>query len=85
MVEIKGVVKEVVILENSKDILIEISEDLSNLIAEKKEVLISGHSINIKDVAKNRFRINLTDEMLSSANLNELIYGSKIVINFETE
>ena len=85
MAKIEGLVKEVVILGDSKDILIEISEGLSSLLSENKEVLISGHSINIKDVSKNRFKINLTAEMFSSAYLDEIIYGSKIAINLESE
>ena len=79
MAKIEGLVKEVVILRDSKDILIEISESLSSLLVENKEVLISGHSINIKDVSKNRFKVNLTTEMLSSTYLDEIIYGSKIL------
>tara|TARA_B100000073_G_scaffold114442_1_gene92585 strand:+ start:4421 stop:4681 length:261 start_codon:yes stop_codon:yes gene_type:complete len=85
MAKIEGLVKEVVILRDSKDILIEISESLSNLLVENKEVLISGHSINIKDVSKNRFKVNLTAEMLNSTYLDEIIYGSKIVINLGSE
>jgi len=85
MAKIEGLVKEVVILRDSKDILIEISESLSNLLVENKEVLISGHSINIKDVSKNRFKVNLTAEMFSSTYLDEIIYGSKIVINLGSE
>ncbi len=85
MAKIEGLVKEVVILRDSKDILIEISESLSNLLVENEEVLISGHSINIKDVSKNRFKVNLTAEMLSSTYLDEIIYGSKIVINLGSE
>ena len=85
MAKIEGLVKEVVILRDSKDILIEISESLSNLLVENEEVLISGHSINIKDVSKNRFKVNLTAEMFSSTYLDEIIYGSKIVINLGSE
>tara|TARA_B100000427_G_C15435074_1_gene562575 strand:- start:52 stop:312 length:261 start_codon:yes stop_codon:yes gene_type:complete len=85
MAKIEGLVKEVVILRDSKDILIEISESLSSLLVENKEVLISGHSINIKDVSKNRFKVNLTTEMLSSTYLDEIIYGSKIAINLGSE
>ena len=85
MAKIEGLVKEVVILRDSKDILIEISESLSNLLVENEEVLISSHSINIKDVSKNRFKVNLTAEMFSSTYLDEIIYGSKIVINLGSE
>ena len=85
MAKIEGLVKEVVILRDSKDILIEISESLSNLLVENEEVLISGHSINIKDVSKNRFKVNLTAEMFSSTYLDGIIYGSKIVINLGSE
>ena len=85
MAKIEGLVKEVVILRDSKDILIEISESLSSLLVENKEVSISGHSINIKDVSKNRFKVNLTTEMLSSTYLDEIIYGSKIAINLGSE
>ena len=85
MPKIEGLVKEVVILGDSKDILIEINESLTRLLVKNKEVLISGHSINIKDVSQNRFKINLTTEMLSSTYLDEIIYGSKIAINLESE
>ena len=39
MAKIEGLVKEVVILGDSKDILIEISEGLSSLLSENKEFL----------------------------------------------
>ena len=57
MAKIEGLVKEVVILRDSKDILIEISESLSNLLVENKEVLISGHSINIKMSVRTGLRL----------------------------
>ena len=80
MSKIVGLIKEVIIIGDTKEILVEINEDFADSLAENMEILINGHNTAIKDVNENRFRTNLTSVMLESEELDSLIYGSKVSI-----
>ncbi len=80
MSKIVGLIREVIIIGDTKEILVEINEDFADSLAENMEILINGHNTAIKDVNENRFRINLTSVMLESEELDRLIYGSKVSI-----
>ena len=81
MAKIAGLIREVVILGDSKEILVEVSDDLSNSLIEQKQILINGHSAIIRDINKNRFKTDLTPEMLRSDDLDNLIYGSEVIVD----
>ena len=80
MSKIVGLIKEVIIIGDTKEILVEINEDFADSLAENMEILINDHNTAIKDVNENRFRTNLTSVMLESEELDSLIYGSKVSI-----
>tara|TARA_Y100001970_G_scaffold246340_1_gene314175 strand:+ start:4032 stop:4292 length:261 start_codon:yes stop_codon:yes gene_type:complete len=80
MSKIVGVIREVIIMGDTKEILVEINEDFADSLAENMEILINGHNTAIKDVNENRFRTNLTSVMLESEELDSLMYGSKVNI-----
>ena len=80
MSKIVGLIREVIIIGDTKEILVEINEDFADSLAENMEILINGHNTAIKDVNENRFRTNLTSVMLESEELDRLIYGSKVSI-----
>tara|TARA_B100000214_G_scaffold80183_1_gene54268 strand:+ start:4331 stop:4591 length:261 start_codon:yes stop_codon:yes gene_type:complete len=80
MSKIVGLIREVIIIGDTKEILVEINEDFADSLAENMEILINGHNTAIKDVNENRFRTNLTSVMLESEELDSLIYGSKVSI-----
>tara|TARA_B100000131_G_C18077281_1_gene596868 strand:+ start:931 stop:1191 length:261 start_codon:yes stop_codon:yes gene_type:complete len=80
MSKIVGLIREVIIIGDTKEILVEINEDFADSLAENMEILINGHNTVIKDVNENRFRTNLTSVMLESEELDRLIYGSKVSI-----
>ena len=83
MPKITGLVREVVILGNAKEILVEIDNDLSNSLINQKQILVDSHSAIIRDVNKNTFKTDLTPEMLRSDDLDNLIYGSEVIIDLE--
>ena len=80
MSKIVGLIREVIIIGDTKEILVEINKDFADSLAENMEILINGHNTAIKDVNENRFRTNLTSVMLESEELDSLIYGSKVSI-----
>ena len=83
MPKITGLVREVVILGNAKEILVEIDNDLSNSLINQKQILVDSHSAIISDVNKNTFKTDLTAEMLESDGLDSLVYGSEVTIDLE--
>tara|TARA_Y100001970_G_scaffold78298_1_gene99642 strand:+ start:89 stop:340 length:252 start_codon:yes stop_codon:yes gene_type:complete len=83
MPKITGLVREVVILGDAKEILVEIDNDLSNSLINQKQILVDSHSAVIRDVNKNTFKTDLTPEMLRSDDLDNLIYGSEVIIDLE--
>ena len=83
MPKITGLVREVVILGDAKEILIEIDNNLSNSLVNQKEILVNSHSAVTRDVNKNTFKTDLTPEMLRSDDLDNLIYGSEVIIDLE--
>ena len=83
MPKITGLIREVVILGDAKEILIEIDNNLSNSLVNQKEILVNSHSAVTRDVNKNTFKTDLTPEMLRSDDLDSLIYGSEVTIEWE--
>tara|TARA_Y100001934_G_C12353865_1_gene776945 strand:- start:541 stop:795 length:255 start_codon:yes stop_codon:yes gene_type:complete len=83
MSKITGLIREVVILGDAKEILVQIDSDLSNSLINQKQILVNSHSATIRDVNKNTFKTDLTPEMLRSDDLDSLIYGSEVTIDLE--
>ena len=83
MSKITGLIREVVILGDAKEILVEIDNDLSNSLINQKQILVDSHSAIIRDVNENTFKTDLTAEMLQSDGLDSLVYGSEVVIDLE--
>ena len=81
MSEIVGLIREVVIMGDTKEILVEINKDSAESLVENMEVSINGHIASIRDINGNRFKTVLTGIMLQSEELDNLIYGSEVSIN----
>ena len=81
MSEIVGLIREVVIMGDTKEILVEINKDSAESLVENMEVSVNGHITSIRDINGNRFKTILTAIMLQSEELDNLIYGSEVSIN----
>lgn len=78
-----GVVKEVEIIDAAKDVLIEISNDWGKYIFEKGYISLNGCSITIGEINVERFKVHLIPETLSSTNLDLLVHGDRVNIEFD--
>ena len=83
MSEIVGLIREVVIMGDTKEILVEINKDFAESLVENMEVSINGHVAAIRDINENRFKTDLTAIMLQSEELDNLIYGSEVSISLK--
>jgi len=81
MSEIVGLIREVVIMGDTKEILVEINKDFADSLVENMEVSINGHIAAIRDINENRFKTDLTAILLQSEELDSLIYGSEVSIS----
>ena len=81
MSKIVGLIREVIIIGDTKEILVEINKDSAESLVENMEVSINGHITSIRDINGNRFKTILTAIMLQSEELDNLIYGSEVSIN----
>ena len=82
-IHLKGLIKEVLITGDSKDIVIETSDEWSKYLSEKGYVGINGCSITIGKINDSRFQIHLIPETLKATNLDNLIFGD--VVNLELD
>ena len=76
MSEIVGLIREVVIMGDAKEILVEINKDFADFLVENMEVSINGHTTSIRDINENRFKTDLEE-------LDNLIYGSEVSISLK--
>ena len=83
MSETVGLIREVVIMGDAKEILVEINKDFADFLVENMEVSINGHITSIRDINENRFKTDLTALMLQSEELDNLIYGSEVTIHLK--
>ena len=83
MSEIVGLIREVVIMGDTKEILVEINKDFADFLVENMEVSINGHDTSIRDINDNRFKTDVTALMLQSEALDNLIYGSEVSISLK--
>ena len=78
-----GVVKEVEIIDAAKDVLIEISNDWGKYIFEKGYISLNGCSITLGAINVERFKVHLIPETLASTNLDLLVHGDRVNIEFD--
>ncbi len=79
----KGRIVEVELIGESKNILVEIEEKWIKYLSEKGYISVNGASITIGKVSKNTFYIHLIPETLRTTNLDELIYGNYVNLEFD--
>ena len=79
----RGRIVEVELVGESKNILIEIEEKWIKYLTEKGYISVNGASITIGKVSKNTFYIHLIPETLKTTNLDELIYGKYVNLEFD--
>ncbi|URQ63075.1 riboflavin synthase subunit alpha [SAR86 cluster bacterium] len=79
----KGRIVEVELIGESKNILVEIEEKWIKYLTEKGYISVNGASITIGKVSKNTFYIHLIPETLRTTNLDELIYGNYVNLEFD--
>ena len=79
----RGRIVEVELVGESKNILVEIEEKWIKYLTEKGYISVNGASITIGKVSKNTFYIHLIPETLKTTNLDELIYGKYVNLEFD--
>ena len=82
-IHLKGIVKEVLIVGDSKDIVIDTSPDWSKYLSEKGYIGINGCSITIGKIHDSRFQIHLIPETLKTTNLDNLVFGDEINLELD--
>jgi riboflavin synthase len=78
-----ALIKEVLIIGDSKDLVIEVDPKWSKYIFEKGYVGINGCSITIGQVNETRFKVHLIPETLRSTNLDDLVFGDSINLELD--
>ena len=82
-IHLKGIVKEVLIVGDSKDIVIDTSPEWSKYLSEKGYIGINGCSITIGKIHDSRFQIHLIPETLKTTNLDNLVFGDEINLEID--
>ena len=82
-IHLKGIVKEVLIVGGSKDIVIDTSPEWSKYLSEKGYIGINGCSITIGKIHDSRFQIHLIPETLKTTNLDNLVFGDEINLEID--
>ena len=82
-IHLKGIVKEVLIVGDSKDIVIDTSPEWSKYLSEKGYIGINGCSITIGKIHDSRFQIHLIPETLKTTNLDNLVFGDKVNLEID--
>ena len=82
-IHLKGLIKEVLITGDSKNIVIETSNEWSKYLSEKGYVGINGCSITIGKINDSRFQIHLIPETLKATNLDNLIFGDAVNLELD--
>jgi len=82
-VQTLGIIKEVEIDGDAKNILFEIPDGYCKYIFEKGYIAINGCSLTIGKVVKNTFYVHLIPETLRATNLDNLIYGNRVNLELD--
>ena len=82
-IHLKGQVKEVLIIGDSKDIVMDTSPEWSKYLFEKGYIGINGCSITIGKVNDTRLQVHLIPETLKTTNLDSLVFGDEINLELD--
>ena len=82
-IHLKGIVKEVLIVGDSKDIVIDTLPEWSKYLSEKGYIGINGCSITIGKIHDSRFQIHLIPETLKTTNLDNLVFGDEVNLEID--
>ena len=82
-IHLKGIIKEVLIVGDSKDIVIDTSPEWSKYLSEKGYIGINGCSITIGKIHDSRFQIHLIPETLKTTNLDNLVFGDEVNLEID--
>ena len=82
-IHLKGQVKEVLIIGDSKDIVMDTSPEWSKYLFEKGYIGINGCSITIGKVNDTRLQVHLIPETLKTTNLDSLVFGNEINLELD--
>ena len=78
-----GHINQVEIHGDAKDIVIDAGEDWGKFLFEKGYIGINGCSITLGEITEGRFIVHLIPETLRATNLDNLIYGDKVNLEFD--
>ena len=82
-IHLKGQVKEVLIIGDSKDIVMDTSPEWSKYLFEKGYIGINGCSITVGKVNDTRLQVHLIPETLKTTNLDSLVFGNEINLELD--
>ena len=82
-IHLKGQVKEVLIIGDSKDIVIDTTPEWSKYLFEKGYLGINGCSITIGKINDTRLQVHLIPETLKTTNLDSLVFGNEINLELD--
>ena len=76
-------IKEVLIIGDTKDLVIEVDIEWSKYLFEKGYVGINGCSITVGQISETRFKVHLIPETLRSTNLDNLVFGDNVNLELD--
>jgi riboflavin synthase len=82
-IQLKGKIKEVLIVGDGKDLVIDTESHWSKYLSEKGYIGINGCSITIGQVNETRFKIHLIPETLRSTNLENLVFDDEVNLEID--
>jgi len=78
-----GHINQVEIHGDAKDIVIDAGADWGKFLFEKGYVGINGCSITLGEITEGRFIVHLIPETLRATNLDNLVYGDQVNLEFD--
>ena len=78
-----GHINQVEIRGDAKDIVIDAGADWGKFLFEKGYIAINGCSITLGEITEGRFIVHLIPETLRATNLDKLVYGNQVNLEFE--
>ncbi len=78
-----GHINQVEIHGDAKDIVIDAGADWGKFLFEKGYIGINGCSITLGEITEGRFIVHLIPETLRATNLDNLVYGDKVNLEFD--
>lgn len=78
-----GHINQVEIHGDAKDIVIDAGADWGKFLFEKGYIGINGCSITLGEITEGRFIVHLIPETLRATNLDKLVYGDQVNLEFD--